>query len=355
MKYLEMPEPGRVEIREAERPRPARGEVLVRIKACGICTLEKRLYQGEISMPFPLIPGHEASGVIEEVGEGVFTDFSPGEHVVLDLLYRCGECYYCRIGHSNQCENMFKPGMRVLGGMSEYLCCPSNQVFKIRKDVGYILSTLTEPLSDCIHSLMRTHLSPEKSVLIIGAGTMGLLHLGICKYYGVLTLVSDPSQERRDLAARLGADFLIGEEEDIRKALREQAGMEGCDVAIVTAPSPEALREGLDSLRNLGTMVIFSSYPPGSSMELDPNYIHYKEITITGSESRTERDFLQAVTIQNSRDLALKPLVSSVLPLEEAPTAFQRALLPESYRVILAMDDEVMEEWAGWSVPEKEV
>ncbi len=355
MRYLEMSEPGRVAIREKDKPRPARGEVLVRIKACGICSLEKRLYKGEVFMPFPMVPGHEASGVVEEVGEGVFSDFSMGDHVVLDLLHRCGECYFCRTGHSNQCENMFKPGMRVLGGMSEYLCCPSKQVFKIRKDVGFILSTLTEPLSDCIHSLMRTHLSPEKSVLIIGAGTMGLLHLGICKYYGVLTLVSEPSIERRDLAARLGADFLLGAEEDIRKALKEHAGLEGCDIVIVTAPSPGALREGLDSLRNLGTMVIFSSYPEGTAIELDPNHIHYKEITITGSESRTERDFLQAVTIQNSKDLTLKPLISSVLPLEEAPSAFEMALLPGSYRVVLALDDDVIEEWSGWSCADKEV
>ncbi|MDY6796014.1 MAG: alcohol dehydrogenase catalytic domain-containing protein [Actinomycetota bacterium] len=346
MKAVELVEPRQVRLVEREIPRPGRGEVLVRIKACAICTLERRLFTGEQKLFYPLVFGHEVSGVVEEVGEGVFSDFIPGEPVVLDLLNRCGECYLCRTGHSNQCVNKFDPGLPVLGGMAQFVSRPAREVFRINRQVGFLNGALTEPLSDCVHSLMRTHLSPEMSIFVIGAGTMGLLHLAIVKHYGMFAAVSDVHPEKLALASRLGADYVIDvTREDQSDAFRKHTGLDGADVVIVTAPGLEPIEEALEAVGTLGVIVFFSANPKGIRIELDPNFVHYREVTITGSESRTEKDFYQAVSMQNSGDLSIEGLVSAVFLIEEAQRALEASLDPAMYRVVVAMDDTALEEF----------
>jgi len=346
MKVVQLVEPRVVRVVEEDIPRPGHGEALVRIKACAVCTLERRLFTGDQKIYYPLVFGHEVSGVVEEVGGGVFTDFQPGDPVVLDLFHRCGECAYCRTGHSNQCVNKFKPGLPVLGGMAQFVSRPARQVFRIDKDVGFLRAALTEPLSDCVHSLMRTHLSPDMKVFVIGAGTMGLLHLAIIKHYGMFCAVSDVHRAKLGMASRMKADYIIDiSSEDPVQALRGQSRLEGADVVVVTAPGKEAVEEALRVIGALGTIVLYSANPGGIKLELDPNFIHYREITITGSESRTEKDFYQAVSMQNSGDLHLEELVSAVFPIEEAQRALEASLDPSLYRVVVAMDDTAVEEF----------
>lgn len=346
MKAVELVEAGKVRVVEAEIPEPGPGEVLVRVKACAVCTLERRLFTGAQRIHYPLVFGHEVSGVVEDVGVGVFSDFQPGEPVVLDLLYRCGECAFCRTGHSNQCLNMYHEGLPVLGGMAQYVCRPARQVFRISKEVGFLQAALTEPLSDCVHSLMRTHLSPEMSVFVIGAGTMGLLHLAIVRHYGMLAAVSDLSEDKLGLAARMGADHIFDvSREDPSDLFFGRTGLEGADVVVVTAPGREAMREALQVVGTLGTVVLYSANPEGVRIELDPNLIHYREVTITGSEGRTEKDFYKAVSLQNSGDMELRELVSAVFPIEEAQRALEVSLDPALYRVVVAMDETALGEY----------
>ena len=346
MKVVELVKPGQVRLKEERIPEPLPGEVLVRIKACAICTLERRLFTGDQEIFYPLVFGHEVSGVVERVGEGVFTDFEPGEPVVLDLLNRCSECFLCRTGRSNQCVNKFDPGLPVLGGMAQFVARPARQVFRIKKEVGFLQAALTEPLSDCIHSLMRTHLSPDMKIFIIGAGTMGLLHLAIVKHYGMIAAISDLHPDKLDVAARMGADHVIDfSREDPLQVLRERAGIEGADVVVVTAPGKEPVEEALKAVGTMGIIVLFSANPKGIKVELDPNFLHYKEVTITGSESRTEKDFYQAVSMQNTGDLRLKELISAVFPIQEAQRALEASLDPAFYRVVLAMDETALEEY----------
>jgi threonine dehydrogenase-like Zn-dependent dehydrogenase len=345
MKAVELVEPGRVRVVEKKTPKPAADEVLVRIKACAICTLERRLFSGEQKINYPLVFGHEVSGVVEEIGKGVLNHLKPGDHVVLDLLNRCGECIYCRTGRSNQCVNKFNPRLPILGGMAQFVSRPAREVFAINAEVGFLKASLTEPLSDCVHSLMRTHLSPEMKVLVIGAGTMGLLHLSIVKHYGMFCAVSDVNAKKLEVASRLGADRVIDASKEDPAAVFGNAGVQGAGVVIVTAPGKEAVEEALQAAGKLGTIVLFSANPKGVKIELDPNFLHYEEITMTGSEGRTEKDFYQAVSMQNSGGLRLEDLVSGVFPLEEAQRALEVSLDPTFYRIIVGMDESVILEF----------
>ncbi len=345
MKAIELVEPGHLEVVEKDVPRPRDGEVLVRIKACAVCTLERRLFTGEQKVSYPMVFGHEVSGVVEENGKGVLSDFQPGDPVVLDLLNRCGECVFCRTGRSNQCANKFNPGLPILGGMAQFVTRPAREVFAIEPEVGFLTASLTEPLSDCVHSLMRTHLSPEMKVLIIGAGTMGLLHLAIIKHYGIFCAVSDVNENKLQVASRLGADCVIDvSKEDPLQALG-RLGLEGVSVAVVTAPGKEPVEEALNLVGTLGTIVLYSANPKGIKIELDPNFVHYREITITGSEGRTEKDFHQAVSMQNSGGLELERLISGVFTIDEAQRALEVSLDPALYRIIVAMDESAMTEF----------
>ncbi len=338
MRVAVLTEPRHVEIEERPKPQAGRGEVLVRTKACAICSLERRLYTGDQIIMYPLVGGHEVSGIVEQVGEGVLTPFESGQHVVLDLLNRCGECWYCRTGHSNHCVNMWRQENHILGGLAEYIAVPSKQVFAIDSSVGFPEAALTEPLSDCIHSLMRTHLSPEMQVLVIGAGTMGLLHLAVLKHYGMTALVSDMDSGKLQVASEMGADYVFDRTDSTPEHHLAEAGITGADVVVVTAPGEQAIQEGFRAVGPQGIVVLFASQSKGTNICVDANLVHYKELTITGSESRTEKDFLQAVAMQNSKDLYLKPLVSEVVPLDEIARAFETSLDVANFRIVVAMD-----------------
>jgi threonine dehydrogenase-like Zn-dependent dehydrogenase len=173
--------PGRIEIRDVDDPAIDKGEILVKLKACGICTLEQRLYKGTMKMAYPLVPGHEASGVIIDVGSAVIGAFAPGMHVALDLVMRCGECYYCKIGKSNLCANRFKKGQKILGGFAEYIAVRPSQVYRLPSTLDYDEAAFAEPLSCCIHSLKKLKVAMTEDILIVGSGVMGLLHVLVAR------------------------------------------------------------------------------------------------------------------------------------------------------------------------------
>ena len=109
---------------------------LVKVKFCGICTLEQRLYKGDMKIYYPIVPGHEASGLVEEIGSAVHSGLSVGDRVALDMIYRCHSCYYCRTGQSNLCENRFSRGLKPLGGFSEYVAVKASQVFSVEDGIS---------------------------------------------------------------------------------------------------------------------------------------------------------------------------------------------------------------------------
>jgi L-iditol 2-dehydrogenase len=328
--------PGRIEVKEIPDPRPSRDEVLVKLKACGICTLEQRLFTGKMTMPYPLVPGHEASGEIVEVGPDVVGDFKAGTRVALDLVTRCGECYYCRIGKSNLCSNRHKKGQRVLGGFAEYIACKPNQVFNLPPGLGFDAAAFTEPLSCCIHSLKRLKLAMTEDLLILGAGTMGLLHLLVARCMGLRTTVSDPDRGRLEVAKRLGADFVV----DPRAAglasfaheVTEGLGYSSC---VVTSPSPEALREAVPALAKCARINIYTAYEDEVAVPIDATTIHRQELLVTGTEGRLAEDFFQAVRLLSFGKVDPTPLISGRTSYSTVEAGFAQAISGRAYRVIL--------------------
>jgi 2-desacetyl-2-hydroxyethyl bacteriochlorophyllide A dehydrogenase len=331
--------PQRFEIQEIETPRCGSRDVLVRLKYCGICTLEQRMYTGQMKFDYPVIPGHEAAGVIEEVGEEAVLlreELKPGSRVTLDLVSRCGECYYCRTGASNLCVNRFKDGNRVLGGFGEYRAVSSKQVFPISDALPLEAAAFAEPVACCIRSLKKIGLSLAEDLLIIGAGPMGMMHLMVGLCMGARIFVSDPDGQRLKAASRLGAYLTVDPtREDLPSIVRGQTEGRGVDACVVTSPAAAALQSAFEATAKNGRINIYTSYNEKLPLPTDANSIHRSEILVTGSEGRTEEDFLQAVRLLEFGKVDVSSLISRKVPFADLEQGIKEAMTASTYRVLL--------------------
>jgi L-iditol 2-dehydrogenase len=341
MKAAFLSEPKHIKIEEIPKPAPGPGDILVKVAYCGICTLEQRLYTGERALYYPIVPGHEASGVIEEIGGEVRTQHQKGDHVALDLVNRCHICPPCLSGNSNMCENRFKKGQRVLGGFSEYILVRPDQAYVVPPVLPLEKAAFSEPVACCIRSLKKVSLKMGENLLLIGAGPMGMMHLKAARLMGGRVIVADINKRRLEDARRMGADAVVDASDGGRmveeiKALTENRGVECC---IVTTPALQALKTAADSIAVDGRLNIYTSYNDRPMLPLDMNSLHRLEALVTGSEGRNEEDFYRATRVLSFGKIDVADLVSEIYPLEKAGEAIEAALSDSSYRVLLKMGD----------------
>ena len=331
--------PERIEIQDVDKPKIGSRDVLVRLKYCGICTLEQRMYSGRMKFRYPVIPGHEASGVVEEIGEEVKIlrdDLKPGTTVALDLVSRCGECYYCRTGASNLCLNRFKDGKSILGGFGEYRAVSSKQVFPVSEELPLAEAAFAEPVACCIRSLKKIELSLAEDLLIVGAGPMGMIHLMVGQCMGTRIFVSDPDKERLRAASEAGAYLTIDPaREDLSALLRAHTQGRGVDACVVTSPAATALQSAFAGTAAGGRINIYTSYNEKVPLPTDANTIHKAEILVTGSEGRTEEDFLQAVRLLVFGKVEARSLISQRVPFSGLEAGIKAAMTAKTYRVLL--------------------
>jgi len=336
MKAAVLVEPREIRIQEVEDPVMTDTRVLVRIRDCGICTLEQRLYTGDLKIHYPIIPGHEASGEIVEIGSRVIGDFAPGMHVALDLITRCGQCHFCRTGRSNLCANRFKPGQQVLGGFGEYIAVRGMQVHPLVGDMTLREAAFVEPVACCIRSLKKLQVELGENVLIVGAGPMGIMHLQVARSMGARVFVSDPNAKRLDVAKRLGAFAVIDpSKEDVQEAIRSETGGIGVDACVVTSPAQVALESGISALAKAGRLNIYTSYLEEMPLPMGANKMHRTESLITGSEGRTEFDFHQAVRLIGYGMIDVEPLITRIVDYEHLGEGIEAAMSQDTLRVLL--------------------
>ena len=336
MKAAVLIEPKKLEIQDVDDPKADDSKVVVKIRNCGICTLEQRLYRGDLKIYYPIIPGHEASGEIVEVGSKVIGDFTPGMRVALDLVTRCGQCYYCRTGSSNLCANRLKPGQQVLGGFGEYVAVDGSQVYPVPDNLSLQEAAFSEPVACCIRSLKKLQVTIGENVLIVGAGPMGILHLQVARAMGARVFVSDPNAMRLNVAQSLGAYAVIDpSKEDLEETIRLETDGIGVDACVVTSPAQAALSSGISILSIGGRLNIYTSYLEEMPVPMDANKLHRNESLITGSEGRTEFDFHQAVKLIGYGMVDVKPLVSKVVRYENISEGIEAAMREDTLRVLL--------------------
>lgn len=329
-----------IEMREMDLRHPAAGQVLVKVDSCAICTMEQRVYNGLMKY-YPFTGGHEVSGTVSEIGEGV-AGVKPGDKVSIRLLTSCGECYYCRSGHENQCVLSFKAsvheGLNGPGGLAEYMLVDSKIVYKMADDLDLTYASLAEPLACCVHSVGKGDIHLGDDVVVIGAGIMGAFHIQLAKLRGARVIACEVDTERLEIAKKMGADVLVNSAEvDAVEKVKELTDGRGADVVFCTAALVDLAGQAISMTGKLGRCVMYSSFHPKKPIDLDVNNVHYSEMVITGSVNPEMKDFLTSTKLLSGKLIDPTALVSEVIPFAELDRAFERAVDPKTYRIIVKM------------------
>ncbi len=273
-------------IENLEIPKVKKGEVLINVKACGICGTDIHIFEGdEGAAPTPTgtVLGHEFSGVVTEIGEDV-TSVKVGDKVCVDPNKLCNECYYCKSGIGHFCENMIGIGTTVNGGFAEYCVVPDSQVYKVPKETDFEKAAMTEPVACCLHGIDMCDISAGDTVLIIGGGMIGLIMLQLAKLKGAAKLiVLEPVAEKREQAKRLGADICIDPiKEDVVKILHKSK-TERINTVIECVGKPATMEQAISLAGEKSTVMFFGLTKPGEEIKLKPFELFKKEIVIKSS------------------------------------------------------------------------
>lgn len=331
--------PKEASLQRIERWSPEPNEVLIRCEAAAVCTTERRVFSGELPY-YPAIGGHEVAGVVEWVND-TESGLKPGDRVVMDGHNRCGNCYYCSRGHNNLCVDTFKPRKEskyiiIGGGFAEYTTMLPNQVLRLQDHLSMEEASLMEPLACCLHSIKKTHLRSGDTIAVVGAGTMGALHMMLAKHFGARTIVSDIDAARLEFVKQLGADVIVNpSSDDAVQVVRDHTDGRGADAVIVAASTRKGGEQGLTMVGPTGHVVFYASLYPKGMIDFDWNRIHYQEITIAGTEGHTKEDFQEAVALAESGAVNVRPLISRVIPLEELPAELASKPAGEIQRVVV--------------------
>lgn len=311
-------------LEKASKPRILSNEVQVKVGAAGICGTDLHFYRGEWEVKTPLVPGHEFSGTISEVGKDV-RGFEVGDRVVAEPNMVCGKCYFCLMSDRNFfCERLRAVGVDVDGAFAEYVKVKAQNVYRFPESLSFEEAALIEPLACCIRGLDRINIEAGDTAAIVGAGPIGLLLLQLVKMAGAsMVIQTDLDEERLNLARELGADFTVNvQDEDPVRAIKELTSGYGVDVAVEAVGSPEAITQAMEATRRGGHLNVFGVSPQNAVWAVKPFDLYSKELTITTSY-RSPFTFQRAVKMASSGKLKLKPLISHVFSLDEIVRVFE--------------------------------
>jgi len=334
--------PYNAEVARIDKPRPAKNEILVRVKATALCTWEQRVFVGEKKVPLPLLGGHETVGQICGLGEGVDPrEYPLGQDVAVRVIKQCNSCYYCRRGMPNLCVelNTFRlngPDVFGMGGLGEYICVDRSSIWKFTHAVPLKDRVLTEPLACVLNSLAKTSFQAGDDVLIIGGGVMGQLHVLAAKLQGAFTILSEPNPERRKTAKALGCDLTLDPAtQDLKTEIDRLTQGRGANAVINTTAIPAVAEQALGLVGKGGVFVMYSSQHPDAPIRLSPNWVHNTEVVITGAVNPSTASFDQSVRMIDKGIIRPGRLVTAKFGFKDCQQAFEAALNPENYRVMI--------------------
>jgi L-iditol 2-dehydrogenase len=337
--YKFAPGPGNLALREAARPSPEAGQVVIRVQAAGICgsDLHIRAWDTRVTMRPPVIIGHEFSGVIDELGPGV-EGWQVGDRVTAEPSYSvCGRCLWCRSGSYNLCPERRVLGFWADGAFAEYTRVPADRLHRLPVTVSYQEGALVEPLACCAHAVLElTGGMVGDLAVVIGPGTIGLLAMQVAKAAGarVIVLGTRVDGARLEVARELGASHVVNvDESDPRELVMALSGGVGADVVIECSGAPAAVDVGLDLVRRQGryTQIGLSGRPVTADLEK----IAYKELRIAGSFAQKWTAWVQALALLERGEVHLQPLITDVLPLAEWDKAFAMLARKEGLKIVL--------------------
>ncbi len=327
MKALLLEDYNRLVMTDVPVPEIDDEDLLVRVKACGVCGSDVHGYDGSTGRRIPpLVMGHEAAGVVEQVGARV-TDFAKGDRVTFDSTVFCGKCAYCRRGECNLCDNRRVLGVscgeyRRHGAFAEYVSVPARISFRLPDSVPFEHAALIEALSVAIHAVRRKAPGPNDPVVVIGCGMIGLLIIQVLRVNGCGPIIAvDVDRRRRATAERLGAAHTIDGATDVPAAVRERTGGHGAAQSFEVVGRSATVQTAVRSVRKGGAITLVGNLSP--QVELPLQEVVSRELTLFGS-CASNGEYPAAIALMERGGVNVGPLISATAPLEEGAQWFDR-------------------------------
>jgi L-iditol 2-dehydrogenase len=328
MQALVLTEYRRLELADVERPAIGANEVLVAVRACGICGSDVHGYDGSTGRRIPpLVMGHESAGVVTEVGAGV-TRVKPGDAVALDSLLCCGECELCRAGQGNMCGERRILGVacaefRQPGAFAELIAVPENALYPLPPGMPFEHAALVEPVSVALHAVGRVRIEPDASAVVVGSGMIGLLVIQALRLAGCAEVIAiDLDDGRLQLAAELGATTTINSATtDAVASVVERTQRKGVDVAMEVVGAAAPLATAIGCTRRGGQICLVGNL--SAEVPLPLQTVVTRELTLIGTLASCG-EYPRAIELIASGKIRVAPLISAVAPLAEGPRWFER-------------------------------
>lgn len=322
MKAIQIPEAHQIKVLEVAEPTLEKdNEVKVKIKRVGICGSDMHIYHGTNPLAtYPRIVGHEVAGEVIEVGNNV-TKVSVGDHVVIEPISYCGECYACKSGRPNVCKEVSVFGVHEDGGMREFAVLPEKQIHAINADIDWDEAVMAEPYTIGAQATWRGNVQEDQTVFIQGAGPIGITVLKMAKLRGATVIISDLTNERLEFAKENGADYTINPTEvNTVDKIYELTNNEGANVVIDAVGTPKTFELSVEVASPAGNVVTLGFDSTPSSIALMP--ITKKELTITGSRLQTDQ-FGKVIELINTKKLTHNGLVTHRFHIDDVKEAFE--------------------------------
>lgn len=325
-------------VEEAKKPEIGPRDVLIQVKACGVCGTDVHIYEGDkgaAEVTPPTILGHEFSGVVVQTGAEV-ENCRAGDRVCIDPNCYCGTCEPCRNGVAHYCENMIGYGTTVNGGFAEYCAVNERQVYQLGENTSFEQGAMAEPVACCLHGIDMCEIQPGHQVVVIGGGMIGLLMMQLAKLAGAAKVaLLEPVENKRAVAEKLGADICIDPvREDVKGALKA-AGMTWINTVIECVGRPSTIQQAVDIAGNKAVVMMFGLTKPDETISVKPFEVFQKELVLKASfiNPYTQK---RALDLIDSKRLDVSSMIYEVCGLESLEDVLSKPELRANGKYIIS-------------------
>ncbi|QDT36398.1 zinc-dependent alcohol dehydrogenase [Stratiformator vulcanicus] len=327
MKALLLSKYRKLDVTDFDEPDCGPDDVLVQVKACGICGSDIHGYDGSTGRRVPpLVMGHEASGVVSKVGGNV-SDFEPGDRVTFDSTVSCGKCEFCRDGRINLCDHRMVLGVscgeyRRHGAFAEYVSIPQHICYRLPDDLPFHHAAMVEAVSVAVHAVKRSSIREGDTVVVVGSGMIGLLTIQAAKHAGATVFAVDLNADRLSLAKELGAEVVLkADDVDVAAEVRQLTNGRGADVVLEVVGATGTIQTAIDCVRKGGTVTLVGNVSP--HVEIPLQAVVSRELNLLGS-CASAGEYPECLDLMSRGAIRVEPLITAKSSLEEAPEWFER-------------------------------